>query len=87
MIATALQIQDATGDAVINIETMIKARDIFRNRNIVSDEEFSKMLFEYSAHLSALTASMVTGVLLTEEQFNQMNNEIREFDNMAKDVE
>lgn len=87
MIATALQIQDATGDAVINLETMIRARDIFRNRDIVSDEEFSKMLFEYSAHLSALTASMVTEVLLTEEQFNQMNNEIREFDNMAKDVE
>lgn len=87
MIATALQIQDATGDAVINLETMIRAREIFRSRDIVSDEEFSKMLFDYSAHLSALTASMVTEVLLTEEQFNQMNNEIREFDNMAKDVE
>lgn len=86
MIATALQIQDATGDAVINIETLIRARDIFRNRDIVSDEEFQSMLFEYSAHLSALTASMVTTVLLTEEQFTQMNNEIREFDNMAKDV-
>lgn len=87
MIATALQIQDATGNAVIDLSTMMLAKQIYQNKDIMSNEEFADAMFSYSAHLSALTASMVTEVLLTKEQLTQMNNEIREFDTMGKDVQ
>ena len=85
MIATALQIQEATAEAVTDIETMTMARDIFQNHETMTREELAKALWEYSAHLSALTASLVTNVCLTETQLNDMISDIKEFDALGKE--
>ena len=85
MIATALQIQEATAEAVTDISTMEMARDIFQNHNIMSDEQLSQALFQYSAHLSALTATLVTNVCLTESQLDAMISDIKEFDALGKE--
>ncbi len=44
------------------------------------------MLFEYSAHLSALTASLVMNVVLTKSQLDEMIDTIKEMDSMGKDI-
>lgn len=87
MIATALQIQEATGDAVIDLSTLMLAKQLYDRKDMMSSEEFSNALFEYSAHLSALTATMVTHVLLSESDIQAMTDEIQEFDKIAKEVE
>ena len=86
MIVTALKLQEATKEAVHDPMTMEMAAHLFQARNIVSDDEFVKALFDYSSLLSALTVTLATNVLLTEEQMDAMINEIKEFDELGKDV-
>jgi hypothetical protein len=52
----------------------------------MSDNDFARALFEYSALLSSLTATLVTNVLLTESEMDAMINDIKEFDNLGKDI-
>lgn len=87
MIVTALQIQDATQNSVHDTSTMMLASQLYHGRDEMTSEDFAKALFQYSAHLSSLTATLVTEVLLTKEQMEEMCSEIKEFDNIAKDVE
>lgn len=86
MIATALQIQQATGDAVTDISTMMLAKNIFQNHNTMTNDELSEALFQYSAHLSALTATLVTHACLTETQINDMVSDIKEFEDLGKEM-
>jgi hypothetical protein len=87
MISTALAIQNATGEAVTDFSTMLKAKSIFNNRGIMSDSEFTEALFEYSAHLSSLTATLVTHACFTETQMDELISTINEMEAMGKDVE
>jgi predicted membrane-bound spermidine synthase len=87
MIATALAIQDATVEAVHDEEVMNMAAAIYHSRHEVSEDEFIRMIFRYSAHLSAITATLVTHACLTESQINDMLETIKEMDEMGKDIE
>lgn len=87
MIATALALQEATGNAVIDITTMIKAKSIYNARNEMTDQEFADALFEYSAHLASVTATLVTHAVMTESQLKDLISTIHEMDTMGKDVE
>ena len=84
MISTALALQDATGNAVIDISTMIKAKSIYNARHEMSDQEFADALFEYSAHLASVTASMVTNAVLTKEQLKELMATIKEMQSMGQ---
>jgi len=52
----------------------------------MSSEEFARALFEYSAALSSMTTTLVTHVLLTETQLDEMIGLIKEFDELGKDI-
>ena len=87
MLSTALAIQTATQDAVHDESVMSIASMIYHGRNEMSEDEFAKAMFMYSAHLSALTATLVTSVCLTESQLDEMMDTIKEFDSLGKDIE
>mgnify|MGYP006273400141 FL=1 len=87
MISTALAIQEATGDAVVDISTMLKAKQIYRNKDTMTENEFIEAMWEYSAHLSALCATLVTSAILTETQMSELNATIKEMESMGKDIE
>lgn len=87
MISTALAIQDATKEAVHDETIMDMARSIYLSRNEVSEDEYIRMLYMYSASLSALTATLVTHACLTESQLNDMLETIKEMETMGKDIE
>jgi hypothetical protein len=86
MIATAIAVQQATQEAVHDEMTMGMASQLFHGRNEMSSDDFARALFEYSALLSSLTATLVTGVLLTEQQLDAMISDIKEFDELGKDI-
>ena len=86
MISTALAIQEATRDAVHDEEVMGMASAIFHHRHELDEEEFIKAMYMYSAHLSAMTATLVTHACLTESQINEMIDTIKEFDSIGKDI-
>ena len=87
MISTALAIQTATKDAVHDEEVMGMASAIFHHRNEMSDEAFAQAMYMYSAHLSAMTATLVTHACLTQSQLNDMLETIKEMEAMGKDIE
>ena len=86
MISTALKIQDATQEAFKDEQVMKMAAAIYHLRNDVDNETMATMLFEYSATLSALTATLVSHAILSETQMKEMISEIEEFENISKEV-
>ena len=86
MISTAIAIQDATTSAVHDETIMNMAGHLYHARNEMTDDEFVQFLFKYSANLSALTATLVTSVCLTESQINEMVDTIKEFYQLEKDA-
>jgi hypothetical protein len=86
MIATAIALQDATKEAVMDKYSLGMAGQLFTKRDITTDDEFQEMLFKYSAHLSALTATLVINAVLTKSQLDEMMDTIKEMDSMGKDI-
>jgi hypothetical protein len=86
MISTALAIQDATRDAIFDNETVSMVKEIIESRNMLDEDALTRALFQYSAHLTALTATLVTSICLTSEQLDSMVDTIREFDQLEKDA-
>lgn len=86
MISTALAIQSATQEAVMDNTVMSMASAMYHSKNEMTEDEFAKALFIYSAHLSALTATLVTSACLTETQMDEMMDTIKEMETMGKDI-
>jgi hypothetical protein len=86
MISTALAIQDATKDAIFDSSTISMVKEIIESRNMLDEDSLTQALFQYSAHLTALTATLVTSVCLTREQLDSMVDTIKEFDKLEKDA-
>ena len=86
MISTALAIQDATRDAIFDNETVSMVKEIIESRNMLDEDALTRALFQYSAHLTALTATLVTSICLTREQLDAMVDTIKEFENFGKDA-
>jgi hypothetical protein len=84
MISTALAIQDATGNAVIDLSTMILAKEIYQNKDTMSNEEFANAMFNYSAHLASVTATLVTHAVMTQEQLSDLVGTIKEMESMGE---
>ena len=86
MIATAIRLQEITKEAVFDEMILTMATDIHRNRNVMSDDEFMEAIYRYSGLLASLTTTLATSVLLTESQLDDMVSEIKEFDQLGKDI-
>lgn len=86
MISTMLQLQNATQEAVHDEIVMDMASAIYQNKDSMTSEGFARALFQYSATLSAMTTTLVTHVLLTEEQLSDMIDTIKEFEELGKDI-
>lgn len=85
MLATAIALQQATQQAVHDEMVMEMAADVYQSRYL-SDEEFAKKLYQYSAMLASLTTTLATSALLTESQMDEMISSINEFDALGKDI-
>lgn len=85
MISTALAIQDATGNAVVDLSSMMKAKFIYQNHNTMTQEELTEALWNYSTHIASLTATLVTHACFTEAQMDELMATIKEMESMGKD--
>lgn len=86
MIVKALEIQEATQQAFHDETIMMMAAAIYQNRNVVDDETMMRMLFEYSATLTSLTATLVSERLLSETEMSQMISEIKEYEEISQRI-
>jgi hypothetical protein len=86
MIATAFAFQSAMKEAVMNDLTMGLAKDIYDNKDYMDTETFAKAMFQYSTHLSALTATLVMEACLTKSQIDEMIDTVKELEALGKDI-
>lgn len=83
----ALEIQEATHAAVFDERVMAQAQMLLAVSQMNPDTEtMTKIIFGYSSMLAATVANNVTQVLMTEQEFEQMVNEINEFQEIAESV-
>lgn len=86
MISTMLKIQEASKDAVYDEQIMELAGHLCHMRNELSDNEFALEMYKYSACLSAMTTTLVTHAILTENELNDMLEAIKEFDKLGEEL-
>ena len=86
MIATLIALQDATKEAVMDRTSVSLAHDLWQSKDYMDEKEFANAIFSYSAHLTALTATLVLNVALTKSQLDEMINAMKEMDSMGKDT-
>lgn len=88
-ISTALQIAEASKNAVNNPFVMMAAKqmltEILGNDELPSDKVI-RALYKYSAILSSATASHVTDVLMSESELDTMLDSIKEFEDMSDEI-
>jgi inosine-uridine nucleoside N-ribohydrolase len=86
MIATALQILDATNKTIYSEDIMGLAGELHSRRNELDDETFAKYLYMYSAALSAKVADKVALACLGENDYNAMTDEVIAMDDLTDDI-
>jgi hypothetical protein len=87
MISTMLQIREATEEALMDPELMDLAGFIFQNHKFIEDEQLAQLLFKYSASLSALTATYVSQVCLSDSDLSDMVATIKEMNQLTQELE
>lgn len=81
-----LQIREATEEALMDPELMDLAGFIFQNHKFIEDDQLAQLLFKYSASLSALTATLVTQVCLSQSDLSDMVATIKEMNQLEKEI-
>jgi hypothetical protein len=67
-------------------ETVSLAYLLYKHKDIMDEQEFATAIFDYSAHLSSLTATLVLDAVLTKSQISEMMDTIKEMESMGKDI-
>jgi prephenate dehydrogenase len=87
MISTMLQIKEATEEALFDTELMSLAQFMFHSREHMEAEEFAQLLFKYSTSLSALTATLVSQVCLSESDMSEMIATMKEMNQLTEELD
>ena len=83
MISTAVDLLERSKASMFNPRSMIMAKLVYEARN--QDEEvFAKLLYDYAAHLIAYTASEMMEALLSEDEMSDLQDTIKEIDEMGE---
>ena len=86
MLATAIEILDATKNSIFDEDIMGMAGELHTRRNELPDEVYAKYLFMYSSALSAKVADSITKILLTKQEMSDLVATIDEMDNLSETI-
>jgi len=86
MLSTALGILDATQNSIFDKDVMGLAGELHTRRNELSDKDFAKFLFMYSACLASKTADKTAQVCLTKEQYKEMEKATTEMSDLSDTI-
>ena len=85
MYAQAFALQDATVSAIHNEAVMFLAGDLLTNHTYMDEEQFVDALYNYSAFLASVTATLATEQLLTPDQLDSLMATIEEMNMLEAD--
>jgi ketopantoate reductase len=78
MLSTSFALSEAVNKAMTEDSVKATAFALMSIHADVTPEMFQKLLFEFSANLTAVTASLVTEVFMTQEEITKMIQESNE---------
>lgn len=85
-LSTSFAISGAVNDAMMDNSVRFTAGALMDMYLELSQEEFQEFLFQYSANLVSVTASLVTEIFLTKEQIEEMMTEALELKNLSDEI-
>lgn len=86
-LSTSFALIEATNNAMNESSVRATAQALMAVHDGVTPELFQKLLFEFSANLTAVTAQLVTQVFMSEAEIEAMMAEAMELDAMANSDE
>jgi len=86
MLATAIEIVEATKSAIFDDEIMGLAGELHTRRNEINDRDYPKYLYMYSTALASKVADLVTKACLTEAQMSVLLDTIIEMDELTETI-
>lgn len=86
MLSTAIQIAEATKEAVFDEEILALAGELHTRRNELNDNQYPKYLYMYSVALASKVADLTTKILLTEQQMSDLIDTISEMENLTETI-
>lgn len=87
MIIKAMEVAEAVQQSVFDDKVIAQAEMLMAIHTMGEDEStFKKALFIYSAMLASVVGDKVTKILLDENDFDKMLEEINEFDTLAENI-
>ena len=87
MLSTSFALTEAVNDAMKDDSVRLPALLLQQTYQEMNPDEFLEALFVFSANLTAVTASLVTHVFMTEEQVKSMIAETVELSELGKSIE
>jgi hypothetical protein len=90
MILKALEIQQATQEAIMSDEVMDTARVIaieLCDGDSAKLNRIAELMFKYTATLAAMTATTVAYACLGDSTMSEIADEIREYDELTQQIE
>lgn len=87
MLSTSFALSQAVNDAMKDDSVRLPALLLQETYQEMNKDEFLEALFQFSANLTAVTASLVTNVFMTEEQIKAMVAEAYELAQLSKSIE
>lgn len=90
MILKALEIQQATQEAVMSDEVMESARAIaieLCDGDSAKLNRIAELMFKYTATLAAMTATHVSYACLGNDTMSEIADEIREYEALTQQIE
>jgi hypothetical protein len=86
MLATALSIQEEIDQAVSSPMLLALAKTIVENKSELSNDELIEGLYMLAKISAGTTAVFITKLLLGDDQFEAMTNEMSEWNDLTESI-
>lgn len=86
-LATSFALSEAVNESMMDESVRMSALALMETHNELDDEQFRDFLFQFAANLTAVTASYVTNVFMTQEEIDTMMKESVDLVKLGLDIE
>ena len=87
MLSTSFALTEAVNNAMVEDSVKQTAFTLMEVYNQLDEETFQKMLFNFAANLTSVTASLVAEVFMTKEDIQKMVDETYELAMIGNAIE
>jgi hypothetical protein len=84
MISTAIQLLEISKESMFNPSTLILFKELVENKDNYSTAEFTKRLYDFTAHVISYNSAAMVDYLMSDEEMSDFNDTLAELDEMGE---